>query len=109
MKLCTWWRHLKETVLPARELQMINSDELPVCLPRRNLVLASKDGEQWCVGMTCPCGCKQRIELPLLREVKPRWELRLDKRGKPTLTPSVWIREGCCSHFYVRNGRVIWV
>jgi len=26
-------------------------------MPRRDLVLAREDDEDWCVGMRCPCGC----------------------------------------------------
>lgn len=109
MNLKILWLKLKEIVLPTRTLRVLNSDELPSCLPRRDLVLCSQHGEEWCIGMRCPCGCKQRIELPLLEGVRPRWQLNFEKRGKPTLNPSIWLREGCCSHFFVRSGKIIWV
>jgi hypothetical protein len=31
-----------------------------------------------------------------------------DARGRPTLRPSVWLRTGCRSHFWIRDGRVEW-
>jgi Family of unknown function (DUF6527) len=44
----------------------------------------------------------------LLKEVKPRWDLSVDRRGHVSLRPSVWLREGCKSHFWVRLGRIVW-
>ena len=56
----------------------------------------------------CPCGCGQKVELALIREANPRWSLRNDLGNHPTLSPSVWLREGCRSHFFVRAGRIRW-
>jgi len=81
MKSPLWWRKLKAAVLPARQLRVVEGDSLPALLPRRDLVLAREDGEDWCVGMRCPCGCGDSIELMVIREVKPRWDLRVDPKG----------------------------
>ena len=59
-----------EWLLPARALTVLQGDSLPEKLPRRGLVILRDGGEDWCVGMRCPCGCGQRVELPLLPEVK---------------------------------------
>jgi hypothetical protein len=64
--------------------------------------------DDWSVGMRCPCGCGQRLEMMVLKEVKPRWDVSVDLRGHVTLHPSVWLREGCRSHFWVRSGKIIW-
>jgi hypothetical protein len=103
-----WWRRLLEVASPRRSLKIIESDTLPARLPYRDLVLAREDGEDWCVGLRCPCGCGQRLEVMLLKEVKPRWDVMLDVRGRVSLHPSVWLRSGCRSHFWVRNGKVVW-
>ncbi|WP_245262997.1 DUF6527 family protein [Mesorhizobium australicum] len=58
--------------------------------------------------MKCPCGCGRTIELLVFPEAKPRWSLKVDRRRRPSLTPSVWLQTGCRSHFWVRNGRVHW-
>jgi hypothetical protein len=60
------------------------------------------------IGVRCPCGCGQRLEMMLLKEVKPPWDLFLDMRGHVSLHPSVWLWEGCKSHFWVRSGKIIW-
>jgi len=93
---------------PARRVEVIRGDGVPAKLPRRNLVLAREDGEDWCVGFRCPCGCGKTIELLVIPEANPRWDLNFDKRQRPTLTPSVWLRTGCRSHFWIEDGRVRW-
>ena len=103
-----WWRRLTSRVLPARRLRIIEGDSLPRNLPWRNVVLARDGEEDWCVGMRCPCGCGHTIELLLIREAAPRWNLSTDAHGLPTLKPSVWRQTGCRSHFWVRSGRIDW-
>jgi hypothetical protein len=109
MSLRTLWRAAKEWVLPARQLVVVNGDSLPDLLPRRDLVVVRDGHEDWSVGMRCPCGCGQRVELALIPEADPKWQLMVDREARPTLQPSVWLRDGCRSHFYVRSGKVVWV
>lgn len=109
MRWPNWVLRFLERALPARRIEAIEAEALPKKLPRRNLVLLRDAGEDWSVGMRCPCGCGQSIELALIPDAKPRWDLRLEPDETPTLTPSVWRREGCRSHFFVRRGRVDWV
>lgn len=99
---------LIEIIAPARRLQIVSGDSLPLKLPFRGLVLARDQDEDWCVGLRCPCGCGRNIELLLIKEAAPHWDLVLDQRGRPSLTPSVWLRDGCQSHFWFRHGRVHW-
>ncbi len=103
-----WWRRFLEAICPRRALSIIEGDTLPAKLPFRSLVLAREDDEDWCVGLRCPCGCGQRLEMMLLKNVKPRWDVTLDSRGRVTLHPSVWLRTGCRSHFWIRAGKVVW-
>ncbi len=91
-----------------RRIEIAKGDFLPPKMPRRNLVLVRDGGEHWSVGFTCPCGCRRTIELLLVPEANPHWKLLVGPRGRPTLTPSVWLRDGCRSHFWVRNGKIIW-
>lgn len=98
-----------EKLLPPRKLEIFVGEALPSRLPWRNLVLLRDAGDDWSVGMRCPCRCGQTIELALIPEAKPRWKLQAELGAPPTLTPSVWLREGCCSHFFLRRGRVEWV
>ncbi|MHC2584217.1 DUF6527 family protein [Bradyrhizobium diazoefficiens] len=103
-----WWRRLKAALTPRRTLKIVDGDMLPEKLPLLALVMARDDGDDWSVGMRCPCGCGERLEMMLLREVKPRWDVSIDSRGHISLHPSVWLREGCKSHFWVRSGKIVW-
>ncbi|MGK5068322.1 DUF6527 family protein [Janthinobacterium sp. RT4P48] len=58
---------------------MLNSSDLPERLPARDLVLLIESSELWRIGMACLCGCKQQIDLPLIKEVRPRWEVSVHK------------------------------
>lgn len=103
-----WWRNVLAGLGPRRRLRIIEGDSLPARMPIRDVVLARDDGEDWCVGMRCPCGCGHVIELLVIAEAKPRWDVSVDIQGRPSLSPSVWLRKGCRSHFWLRNGRVYW-
>ncbi|KPZ24942.1 hypothetical protein ALO40_200167 [Pseudomonas syringae pv. viburni] len=96
-------------LLPVRRLQVVQGDVLPTKMPFRDFVLVKDGIEDWCVGFSCPCGCGKTIELLLPLEMEPRWTCKVDTKARPTLHPSVWLKSGCKSHFWVREGRIIWV
>jgi hypothetical protein len=108
MRLPLWWRRLVSRFAPPRRLRIVEGDSLPKRLPWRDVVLAREEHEDWCVGMRCPCGCEQTLELLIIREAKPRWDLSINAAGLPSLKPSVSRRTGCRSHFWLRDGRVDW-
>jgi hypothetical protein len=101
------WRILAR-VAPPRRLRIVDGDSLPKCLPWRDVVLARDGDDDWCVGMRCPCGCGRTIELLVIAEAKPRWDIGVDRKKRPSLSPSVWLQEGCRSHFWLKVGRVRW-
>jgi hypothetical protein len=103
-----WWRVFVARFALRRSLKILEGDTLPARLPRRNLVLMRDDDDDWSVGLQCPCGCGARLEMMVLKGVRPRWDVTTDNRGRPTLYPSVWLRTGCRSHFWVRRGRIFW-
>jgi Family of unknown function (DUF6527) len=109
MKRPLWLRQFLEWILPPRTVVVLDADSQPESLPLRKVILLRDSGEDWSVGFRCPCGCGQRIELPLIREADPHWNLRVEPDGTPTLAPSVWRKDGCRSHFFLRSGRVKWV
>lgn len=108
MKWRLFCSKLIDYIWPARGIITVEADTPPDKLPLRNLVLAREDDEDWAVAFRCPCGCGKRLELLLVEEAKPRWSLTVDAKGKPTLHPSVWLKGGCRSHFWLRHGKVHW-
>ena len=91
-----------------RKLRFVEGDELPEIMTKHELVVAREGKTMWTAGMLCPCGCGRRLELMLLAGVKPRWDLKIDRKGRPSLFPSVWVADGCRSHFWLRSGNVHW-
>ncbi|WP_352850725.1 DUF6527 family protein [Mesorhizobium sp. M0895] len=91
-----------------RKAVFFEGDELPAALPPFDLIVARETGVLWSAGMICPCGCGRRIEVMLLDGVKPRWDLTVDEQNLPTLMPSVWVANGCRSHFWLREGLIEW-
>ncbi|WP_114761686.1 DUF6527 family protein [Pseudomonas chlororaphis] len=97
-----------ERFLPPRRLIVVKGDALPAKMPMRSIVLAQDGREDWCVGLQCPCGCGRTIELLVIEEAHPRWDYSVDAKGSPSLHPSVWLTNGCRSHFWLKNGRIHW-
>lgn len=102
------WRSIVDWLVPHRKVVRVEGDMAPSRISPRQLVVLTEGQEDWSAVMLCPCGCGDQVELPLFAEARPRWDLRIDARGRPTLYPSVWRKDGCRSHYFVRSGKVIW-
>jgi hypothetical protein len=84
--------------------------EDPVDTPKKKILyIIGTIDEPWQVEMLCPCGCKDKIVLPLNYETSPRWTLKLKNNSFPTLHPSIWRSKGCKSHFFLKSGKIKWV
>lgn len=69
-------------------------------------VLRFGDYDKWAY-LRCPCPRNDVIRLNLSPAHRPRWTIRI-KRDIPDISPSIWQHDGCFSHFFVRDGKVIW-
>lgn len=74
---------------------------------REFMVVSFKDKFLWTM-FRCPCGCGNVITLPLKKTHSPHWIITGNKVDNLTLYPSVWQNSGCCSHFWIRDGKVLW-
>jgi hypothetical protein len=83
-------------------------EDLPDHLEAKTLYVAGEEPYTWAAALLCPCGCGEVIQLNLLKQARPCWRVRLDRRGLVTLRPSVWRTKGCRSHFVIRKSRVEW-
>ncbi|HTT25329.1 MAG TPA: DUF6527 family protein [Candidatus Sulfotelmatobacter sp.] len=90
-----------------RRFRIVMVEELPDRL-EKNKLYAIGAGTPWLAALRCPCGCDDIIQLSLLEYESPSWSLRLEKDGAPTLVPSVWRSQGCKSHFFLRQGVILW-
>ena len=110
--LLLWWRWaitlVRARLQPGLIVVQIEGDTLPERFAKNQLIHLIDEGEDWSAGLHCPCGCGDVLEVALLQDAKPNWRLYIDGRGRPTLYPSIWRREKCRSHFWIRCGRVYW-
>lgn len=97
------WFHLKPSPYRA-----INCEDLPDKLEERVLYILGRAPYEWSLGMRCPCGCKATIQLNLLKQASPCWELQRHKDGKISVFPSVWRTAGCESHFFLEHNQIRW-
>lgn len=121
MRLLQWflglWKKLKPKqqeksyTLPPR---LFHSCEVVKSPPPNNeipdgkfIVVTPSVEPKWAL-FKCPCGCGHVITLSLASDRTPRWQVRLEKGGYPTLHPSVRQLNGCYSHFLVRGGQILW-
>ncbi|WP_420882287.1 DUF6527 family protein [Sulfitobacter geojensis] len=108
MKFPFWFRKLWQRHGPKRKLIIVDGDTPPETLSTRHLYVCRDEGENWSAAMSCPCGCGDKLELMLLKEVKPNWTLKTDDQSPPSLHPSVWRKSGCEAHFWLRDGHIQW-
>ncbi len=73
---------------------------------QRDFIAVMHQRKPYWVLFKCPCGCGNVISLSLQSIHKPHWNLRKSPSGRPTLHPSIWQNRGCCSHFWIKDGRV---
>jgi len=82
--------------------------ELPTKLRRQRLYAIGERSSPWSAALLCPCNCGALIQLSLLNTDSSSWRLALDRRGRPTLSPSVRRTKGCRAHFWLQKGQVTW-
>jgi hypothetical protein len=59
----------------------------------------------WVLAFVCPCGCKQIIQLNVLKDDYPCWKFSL-YRKRITIYPSIKRNTGCKSHFWIYRGKI---
>ena len=82
--------------------------DFPVNWEGKKVYLVGNPGQEWLAGVLCPCGCGEKIELLLLEDQHPCWKLKKNKDETVSLSPSIWLKEGCKSHFFLKNGKIQW-
>lgn len=93
---------------PSRPFRAAAVDDVPALLAPGVVYLVGEGGHLWCAALRCPCGCGATIQLGMLREARPCWSATVHADGTVSLTPSVWRRVGCRSHFVLERGRIRW-
>ena len=92
-----------------RPYKTVYADELPESLEESVVYVIGEGNHLWYVALICPCGCGQLLQMSLYKEGKPRWKLYQHSDETISLYPSIWRKVGCCSHFFLENGKIRWV
>jgi len=103
------YRHnIKEPDVYFRSLTVMEKTPKNDSIGDRDFVTVVFKGKPVWALFRCPCGCGHVVSLSLQRTHNPRWSVNKTQKGRPTIYPSIWQNQGCCSHFWIRDGRVYW-
>lgn len=89
-------------------LRTVKVEELPDILDQKSIYVVGEGSYLWFVAMVCPCGCKAMLNMSLMPDDRPKWNIEEHNDGTITLQPSILRIKGCCSHFFLRKGKVEW-
>lgn len=82
---------------------LLNMTPNPDQVTNNNFVVVRHNNINYWAMFRCPCQCGSLISLSLQTD----WSVDLSRKF-PTLYPSVWQTNGCFSHFWIRNGKILW-
>jgi hypothetical protein len=104
-RLSSWFRTLLDSKVSYTHVW----SEDPPDEPKQGFVYLIGDRPTpWSAAFICPCGCKELISLSLVPRDSPRWRYHVSAQDPISLSPSIWRTKGCKSHFFIKNGRVLW-
>lgn len=101
-------RWLRARLYRPSPLRTQHVEALPDALPPGVVYVLGEGRYRWSVATLCPCGCGAVLQMSVMKEGRPRWQLDEHEDGTISLHPSVWRKEGCRSHFFLRRGKIIW-
>ena len=86
----------------------VYSEDVPDTIDEGILYLIGTDNYYWQAIMKCPCGCNNNLHMNMIEDYDPYWTYKISSENKISLSPSVDRMIGCKSHFFLRNGKIIW-
>ena len=83
-------------------------DNLPNKIKKKTLYVVVEEDYSEQAAMVCPCGCNNILQMNLLPDERPCWQVQIHPDQTASLHPSVWRKTGCRSHFWFKKGRIKW-
>jgi hypothetical protein len=105
----TGWIVRRYRIIFSPTYRFVIVDDTATVILERTIFILKEDIVADSIAFKCPCGCKEDIYLNLLPDADPCWTWSGLSARKISIYPSVWRRVGCKSHFFIRDGKVIWV
>lgn len=104
--LCWYWGSLADRLLRRLRYRWTRVAEPPDRLSPRIVYIVGQGGHLWSAEFLCPCGCGATVRLSLHKEGRPRWTVQTHRDGRVSLSPSIWRKVGCRSHFFITDGLI---
>lgn len=110
----TWnslWDFKSQTVdvkVDEKKFIVENAEDVPASIFDNTIFIIQDGNEPELLAFKCPCGCNENILLNLLKDAKPQWKFKINKKGTIDIKPSIWRKIGCKSHFFIKNGIIEW-
>lgn len=87
--------------------QFVIVEEIPEVLKLNTIYILNEGCLAEALFFMCPCGCGADIQLNLLKDSSPLWKYSITN-DQITISPSIWRKVGCRSHFFIRGGILVW-
>ncbi|MEE9914019.1 MAG: hypothetical protein K4571_20090 [Deltaproteobacteria bacterium] len=97
-----------EPAVHYKKLSVLDKTPSNSFINEKDFIIVVDRGKFYWALFRCPCGCGNVISLSLQKNHNPSWTVRKTPAGRPTVHPSIWQNKGCCSHFWIKDGRVYW-
>lgn len=102
-RLISWLQELFQT--PYRYVYI---EDIPEQVIDKTIYIIGTEEFPWLLLFICPCGCKQKIHLNLLTDTRPYWKYKISWENKISVSPSIFRKVGCESHFFVIKSKIKW-
>ena len=99
---------LKKPDVYYKTLSVLDKTPSNSSIGEKDFIIVIERGKFYWALFRCPCRCSNLISLSLQKDHNPNWTVKKTPAGRPTVHPSVWQNKGCCSHFWIKDGRVYW-
>lgn len=93
---------------PAYLARLVGAHPTPEDVAPGWVYVVGGSGYQKWAYFRCPTGSGELIQLSLMPNRRPRWQVNIDWLKRPTIHPSVRQLEGSSAHFWLRKGAVDW-
>lgn len=107
-RICSLINWIRTNIFNSEVSKVVLCKQFPENIEGNCIYITHEDNELCYLVMKCPCGCGTDMDLSLHKGLKPRWSVEFNMNGTISITPSIWRRYGCESHFFYKKGTVIW-
>lgn len=102
-----------DTTVPSKKLyrkhfSLLNVEEIPEDIKENELYHVGEGEYKWLLVFKCPCGCREVVQLNLLKEASPSWRVKIHEDGDVSVYPSISRHIKCKSHFNITKNSVRW-